>query len=328
MLASCRGPANAPGANGATVGAFVLSSAHKNSETGSLYVASRSGIAIYAGKSLEYSRTITNGISVAEAIDFNSRAQLFVANEGSSSVTVYSSGGSSPIRTLTNKFMKDPHGEAISPNDDLYVLSRSFINLFAKGRQDRSKQIKFSSLGIAIDSSGNAYIPTASGVIDVLAPGATKPTKTIGEGLKGVIRLAIDTAGNLYVGQATSSHCGSIAEYDTATGQLENTITSGVCDPVGFAFDSRDDLYVSNYANGFTHDQSVTMYSLGSNTPTETITDGVSGPVALAIDPSNDLYVANLGLPGSVTVYPLGATSPSRVLTKGIDAPLDLRWLP
>jgi hypothetical protein len=299
-----------------------------NAKNGSLYVASRDGISVYGGKNLEYSRTITDGVSLAEAIDFNSRAQLFVANENSSAITVYKARGSSPIRTLTNKFMKDPHGEAISPNNDVYVLSRDFVNLFVNGRQNRSKKINISATAIAIDPSGKVYIPTGAGVIDVLGPAETKPTRTIGKGLKDVTRMAIDTAGNLYVGQVSSSHCGSIVVYNAATGKLEDTITNGVCDPNSFAFDSQDDLYVSNYAAGFSDAQSVTIYSLGGSTPTETITNGINGPVALAIDSSDNLYVANLGVPGNVAVYPPDATSPSRILTKDIDAPVDLQWLP
>jgi hypothetical protein len=301
--------------------------------SGSLYISSLSakpngGVAVYSGTPLKYARTITEGIDLPDGIAFNSKRQLFVANQNAQTVTVYKSNGENPIRTLSNKFMKSPFQVAISSHNDLYVLARHFVNIYINARLPGVKKIRLNAGAIAIDALNNVYIPVGDGVIDVFAPRGTKPIRTISTGLDGLTDVAIDAAGNLYVGSAPGSQCGSIAVYNAAKGTLENTITNGVCTPGYISFDSEDNVYVSNLAHAGSGPASVTVYAAGTNALLETITNGISDPGETVVDTSGNLYVANVGFPGSVTVYPTNQTMPSETLTDGINYPNGLAWLP
>jgi hypothetical protein len=303
----------------------------KSADSGALYVTSESphpygGVAVYGGQKLMYRRSITSGIGGPNSLAFNSLGQLFVVNPQGNTVTVYKAGGSRPIRTLSNQFMKNPYRIAISSKNDVYVAAKNWVTIFIGGKQNQSKRIHRKAAAIAIDSSDNFYIGE-NGVIDVFAPEATKPSRTITQGVGNVSRLAVDASGSLYDSNFQLGSCGAVTVYSAATGTLENTITDGICTPIGLAFDSLGNLYVGNFGSG--KGSSVTVYAAGTGSLLETITKGVNNPIAMALDPSDNLYVANqTNYSSSVTVYAPNQTSPSKTLTKGIDYPFDLVWLP
>jgi hypothetical protein len=333
-LAGCGVAGNMSTSSGSSLRSIgpPTSSAHKGASTGSLYITSESpavhgGIVVYGGQPLKYLRSITNGVGGPNAIAFNSLRQLFVTNPQLATITVYTAKGINPIRTLSNRFMKDPFQMAISSKDDVYQTTRRYTLIYIKGLQTQVEKINRSGSGLAIDSSDNVYLGQ-TGVITVYAPRAIKASRTITDGVGEVSRLAIDASGNLYDSNFQLGSCGNVTVYNAATGALENTITDGVCTPVGLAFDSSGNLYVGNWGNGKTSKPSVTVYAAGTGALMETITQGINDPIALAIDPSNNLYVANQAdNSSSVTVYPPNQTSPSQTLTKGIDFPFDLKWL-
>jgi sugar lactone lactonase YvrE len=278
---------------------------------------------MYRGSPLKYVGAILKGISDPEGLIFNAKRQLFVANYGSNTVTVYDENGNGPLRTLSKR-LKLPRWLALSSTNDLYVTAKSYVNVYLKSRQTQTKRIHTGAIAVAIDASDNLYV-SGAGVVSVFAPGATKPTRTITQGLQSPTRLAIDASGNLYVANQESSGCGDVTVYVAATGVLENTITDGICTPVSLAVDSHDNLYVGNQPDN--EASSVTMYAAGTGALIETIRKGVSHPSALAIDPSDNLYVANQTTPGSVTIYPPNQTLPSQTLKKDIVYPYDLAWL-
>jgi sugar lactone lactonase YvrE len=294
---------------------------------GSLYISSESpeptnGIAVYSGSPLKYTNSITKGLGEPYGIALNSRGQLFVANHGSSTVSVYNAKSGKLIRTLSNRFMKVPLSLAVAPNDDVYVLSRSYVNIFKKGLQSGTKRIDVNPLAIAIDASGNAYIATANAV-EIFAPGGTKPISSISQGVDVPDAMAIDSGGNLYVSNSPNSGCGNITVYDSATGSLESTITKGVCHPGGIAFDSQSNAYVTDIAP-----PSVNVFSATTHKRINLISKGLSEPFAILFDPTGNLYVANLSDPGNVVVFPPGKKKPSQTLTDGVDFPYGLAWLP
>jgi sugar lactone lactonase YvrE len=331
LLGGCSTSGNTSGASIPSSGTsirMISRSTRMGDQPGSLYISSLSGIAVYGGQPLKYLRTISDGVLFPDGIAFNPNKQLFVANHGDDTVTVYEATERRPVRALS-KGLKLPFKLAVSSANDVYVLGRKVVSLFENGRQTVAKTIRLSAVSIAIDSTNNVYLGTYN-AIGIYAPRAIKRTRTIAQGVDGPAELAIDTSGNLYVandGPAPDT-CGNISVYAAITGTLENTITDGICEPVGLAFDSAWNLYVGNYGDDDTKKPSVTVYAVGTSALMETIESGITKPIALAVDPSNNLYVANDSAGAGVKIYPAGHKSPTQTLSKGISDPLDLKWLP
>jgi YVTN family beta-propeller protein len=311
------GSAIQPVAMDPAIGAVV----HKGSSSGSLYISSSnpSALVVYGGAQMKFLRLVTRGVDDPRGVAINSLNQPIVANYHNNTVAVL---GSARVRILS-KGVSAPTVLGVSPANDVYVMSRNFVNIFQNARQKGFKRIHLSGRAVAFDSSNNAYIAAGSAV-SVFAQGATKPTRTITQGIGLPVAVAIDESGNLFVGNYVSTKdCGDVTEYNAATGALKNTITNGVCYPISLAFDSHGNIYVANHTGS-----SVTVYDAGTNALKETITNGVSNPLSVLIDPSDNLYVGNYNSPGSVAVYSPDKTSPSKILTKNITLPFGLAWMP
>jgi hypothetical protein len=307
-----------------SIGADASASVQRAVKFGSLYVSSqfKHAVAVYGGTPLDYSGSIKKGLSRPSAIAFNSRKQLFVADYGSNDVKVYAASNGRLVRTLSTRYTKTPFGIAVAPNNDVYVLSRSFVTIFIEGQQSNSKKMKMRGYAIAFDTSGNAYIATA-GAIDVFPPRKTKLTRTITQGIDSPLEAALDANGNLFVSNVPASGCGNVTVYNAATGALESTITTNVCGPRTIAFDSQNNAYIGNSTPA-----SVNVFSAGTYKWLSAITDCISDPGSMVFDPSGNLYIENVGLPGNVVAYSPGDESPIQTLTKGIRFPVDLAWLP
>lgn len=132
--------------------------------------------------------------------------------------------------------------------------------------------------------------------------------------------VAVDSRGRLYVSQVN----GDVSSFPaSATGDIApTTVLTGLSNSQALAFDSKGNLYVSEYGTG-----SVKVYGAdrsGYASPIRTIT-GFSGPHGIAIDKSDRLYVADTGN-RAIDVFAAGATgaaSPVRRIAgpnTGLDA--------
>ena len=100
------------------------------------------------------------GLADPDALAFDTSGNLYVANAGNNTVSVFSSGATTASATLTG----------LSTPDSL-----------------------------AFDASGNLYVANSGGTtVSVFAPGATTATATL-TGLTAPDALALDSNGNLYV---------------------------------------------------------------------------------------------------------------------------------
>jgi hypothetical protein len=327
LLAACSALGSAPTTRPSLVAPnqLVGSQMRAKGVVGSLYISSqlKHAVAVYGGAPLEYSGSIRKGLSEPAGIAFNSKKELFVADYGLNDIKVYAASTGKLIRTLSTRYTKNPYRLAVAPNDDVYVISRTFVNIFIAGQQSNSKKIKLKATDVSFDGSGNAYIATAAGSIDVFPPSKTKLVRTITEGIDRPLETAVDGNGNLYVSNSPSSGCGNVTVYNAATGALESTITTNVCGPRAIAFDSQNNAYIGNSTP-----MTINVFSVGTYKWLTAITNGLNDSGSMVFDPSGNLYVANVSYPGNVVVYSPGSTKPSQTLTHGISFPSDLAWLP
>jgi sugar lactone lactonase YvrE len=238
-------------------------------------------------------RTITGcntGLQDPLGIARDAAGNLYVANGGASTITVYdpaASGDVAPTRTIAggNTGLTNPHG-------------------------------------ITLDGAGNLYVADddgGPGSILVFAAGANgnaTPTRTIAGSLDFPTGIALDAAGRIYVANEdnNSMHValtvyppgatGNAAPIATAVGTFPETSY-----PQGVALDAAARLYVTN--PGYPSTGNVTVYAMGASgtlTPTARIAGGNTGlsfPKGIALDAAGRIYVANTT---SITVYETGAS--------------------
>jgi len=264
--------------------------AKKSAQTLFVSDLSASAIRLYPAnvKNPKQTGEITQGIDLPVNIAVDQSGTLYVANNGNSTVTEYPLGQTTPSVTLTNSL--------VYPN------------------------------GIAVDSAGTVYVTSGSSVGDTYVlefpKGATSPSVQV-DGFGLAIGLAIDKAGNLYVGDA---HTNEVFEVAKGTTKPVDLALTELADPTGVAISPKDDLYVSNESpSAF----AVHGYKLGQTTPFVTITDGTDGPYAIGFSASGTLFVGNgYKQPGNVTAYKKNATAPYETIAGEIENPVGIGVYP
>jgi Beta-propeller repeat/NHL repeat len=309
----------------------------------SIYVANEVGnLTVYsldANGDAAPAATLSNpatGLNGPTAIALDTNGKAFVANSflnignPSGSVTVYPAGGYGvagvPSATITgsNTGLMSPTGIAVDSNDNIYVsnespssVSNGSITVYTAGSNGNvtpSATIvaantgsgTFDPMGIALDPSGNIYVPSVAAVghsisyaVDVLPSGSngTVTPSSVIVGLQTQLEqpsgIALDSQRNIYVtNRATNSvtvfaagSSGNVAPTSVISGS-----NTGLTSPIGVGVDSSGNIYVVNSANTGGGDAgSVTVYSAGSNgnvAPIQTISGGDTGlftPSGLAL---------------------------------------------
>ena len=194
-------------------------------------------------------------------------------------------------------------------------------------------------LAVALDARGNLYIADYSGFVTKIPPsynantgvttwptGGTRLTFPAGITLYHPTSLAVDTSGNLYIGDmgplgvlASVSQPGFIVKVPSDGGpavQLNYTVNGApVIFPAGLATDQFNNLYIADSGDGVTTNGSVDIVPAATGVPSS-IAFGTFAPLdvpsALAFDAAGDLYVID-GFNYRVLVVPItyAGTTPS-----------------
>ena len=237
----------------------------------------------------------------------------------------------STVASLVSSGLSTPTGIAVDAAGDLYISNygNNTVSLLPAASGTLFGQTVTASTlmtlvpaaaglsqpeGIALDAAGNLYISERTGAIAVLpvANGALfgrsvtadAITTIVSSGLNTDFNLAFDAAGNLYI---ANQGTGSVLVLPMASGTLYGvpvtadtlaTVVSGLNTPVGLAFDSAGDLYVSDWGTATVSvlpQASGTLYgtNVTANTLATLVSSGVQGPTGLAFDGTADLYIAD-----------------------------------
>jgi len=259
-------------------------------------------------KPIQYIHGSRTGLSSPRDIAVDATGNMYVVNGdsgiGGGLVTVFAAGATGnakPIQTISgsNTGLSDPFGIALDPlNGDIYVTNylsgstkSSSVTIYSPGSNGNVAPIGtiagsdtglFGSGGLALDPSGNIYVPNIGYTwsLTVYATGST----------------------------------GNVAPMQTISGN-KTKLEGG---PEQLALDLSLNIYAANYNGGPLGGGSVTVYAAGATgnvAPIQYITGKrtkMSGVTGIAVDGSDNIYVAseNGATPygSTVTVYAAGAT--------------------
>lgn len=251
-------------------------------------------------------------------------------------ITVYEPG----LQEIDSRIVRaihDPRAIAVDGSGKVYVVNIfSSITEFAPGSRRPTQKLEvFGALTAALDGSGNLYVDRCisclpqmgarnrdeKDAILVFAPGARRASLTITQGIEMPVAMAVDAAGNVYVGNALPGRHPSITEYAAGSTSISRRITRGLKWPGHLAVDGSGNLFVAN------QDAAVIEYAPNSTQRLRTITKGIAAPSALATDANGTLYVGNTGDPsvsGWISIYATGESSPAYRINDGINDPVAL----
>jgi hypothetical protein len=255
-----------------------------------------------------------SGLTGPTALAFDAHGNLFVANEGGTTVSEFAPGKTSPTATLTG--VSAPRPLAFDSNGDLFVgdYEGTTVLEFAPGSTTPTATLTGLNRPAALvfDHNGNLFVANYNGTtVSEFAPGSTTPTATL-TGLNQPRALALDSSGDLFVANRGGT---TVSEF--APGSTTPTATlTGLNLPLALAFDANGNLFVANVGG-----TTVSEFAPGSTTPTATLT-GLNAPDTLAFDQSGNLFVGNRVSYNGTTVseFAPGSTVPTRTLT-GLNDP-------
>lgn len=221
-----------------------------------------------------YIGSITDGISEPEGLATDNSGNLYVANAGSSRITIYQPGETSPSLTLI-----DPH----PPND------------------------------VAVGSNGYVYASDNHGGIEVYAAGATSPTHRLANAAlrRKVSGVGVDASNNVYAtGFGPSGP--AVVKFANGSGSGANLGLTGLKLPAGVIIDDNDNLILTDkgrrkiliYAPGQTS-PSRTINAFVAGDPVHSALNKAENLIAV---PQTDEYVAMFDYPSFkyVTIYTAG----------------------
>jgi len=193
---------------------------------------------------------------------------------------------------------------ALSPRGDLYAPSTNgVVYAFHRGQTSPFRTLDVpggSPRDAVVRNDGTVFVSTNPGQVYVYRAKHNSPARQL-QGVGGVgSGVALDRAGNLYVGATFANYSAEVAEFVHARGQpIDTDIQPSVIASV--AVDLQGDIIVSEYSFG------VDVYEVGNGTPLYQITSAFSISAALSRD-GHTIFVAGdaSGPAISVFAYPSG----------------------
>ena len=225
----------------------------------------------------------------------DSKGNIYAANSNGTFVTSYKPAGGyfiSPALPAGLNF--DTNTGIISGTPTGFSAATTYTVVAYTSYGSNSATISVKSKNLPVPPTLKYTTPqvyTAGTAIATLAPTSLRvaaanygPAALIQTGFgQGVLHLATDGAGNLYVADYPNNQIDQIP----AGGGSEFVLASGLANPNGIAVDAAGNIYEVDY--GFNQ---INKIAAGTTTPV-VIAKGLNGPSGIAVDAAGNLYVGS-----------------------------------
>lgn len=242
-----------------------------------------------------------------------------------STVTISSRPSDVVVDSSGNVFVSDTYKNSIdkvSPNGTVTTLAGGTTSPTLDMVDGTGADARFSTLfGMAIDAAGNIYAAdgfnlairkiTPTGVVTTPFHSDNPPDRRSGGVSFGPLGIGADTAGNLYVAEASTNLIRKISADGTKTTLASNVLIRTSADgtgtaasflmPLGLAADSEGNIYVADFANSIIR-KTTPAGVVSTLAGVEKIVGSLDGsgaltsfnrPIAVATDSSGNVYVAD-----------------------------------
>jgi hypothetical protein len=250
--------------------------------------------------------TLSNQYSAPQYVAVNGDKTVFVTDSTYSLSALFLVNGAyttTPMAYDTNfdGFYTNPQGVAVDQGGDVFSASNGNqqIDLWEFRPPSYTSILAQSFLlnvvphGVAVDSQGNFFVAYNNNVVELPPPYSTGVGGPVGQaGVDHLFGLAVDNNGNVFAADQLSSGSGQIVKMAVNNFQVIQTITTGnLQQPVGVAFDSRGNLYVTDSATNALTEIFAPDYSASA------VIDSThfSSPGGVALDSNDNIFVADTG---------------------------------
>jgi len=266
---------------------------------------------------LQDGTAVISGANGGHPIAIDAEGSVWLATPSQKSVLKFSNSGAllSPAAGYTGGGLNDPQSIAIDVLGNAWIANYNFLD---STQQPNGTVVEFSNSGtllspssgfgpfapsylssIAIDASGNAWVPYGDGVAGLSSAGAilSAVANPSGAGL-GIDGIAIDTAGNIW---GAVPYGTTLFDEFSMSGSIVNPPTAGQfsCgapfepeqEPEGVAIDASGDVWITS-GQGFTKESKSPIPACsGKGGGIDPPPEGVGGDIAL--DGDGNAWVVN-----------------------------------
>jgi len=293
--------------------------------SGNLFVANKGGtrstgwVSFYPLGNWQTPKVIGRGVNDPVALSINAATgDLYVANKGNDTVSVYSASGS--FKTAIKTGISQPEALAFNKSGDLFVANkghstgRGSVTVYSTTgvlQYAVTKGIN-GPLSMAFDATRDRlYVANNNSEAAVSVYhgfGAKAPTNAILTKSGHPVTMMLDSSGNVFVAYYVVLTAGvvrfEIREYEPHGYKEIHHISNNLSYPNALAFDTKGNLYVSNAGSN-----NVAAFAPGSSTPFLNFV--ASSPRSLSFAPPT-VYVSPSPVPSpSMTPSPSGSMTPS-----------------
>jgi serine/threonine-protein kinase len=204
--------------------------------------------------------SITNGTSCSYGAAVDKAGNLYVANLGNNTITVYPKGEDTPSLTISDS-VNEPYSVAVDSKGNVFTsnLGNNTITAYAAGQTTAYETISFGAygqaVGIGVDGADNVWVAcdSSNGVFEIKA-GSDGVTNSGITGLGGPIGVTFGPKDDLFVSNfsladVTVYKYGATSSFETITDGLSGPTQNGVT-AAGAFFQSNQDENVVGYKKG------------------------------------------------------------------------------